>query len=112
MVYGIDASEYAAIMDEQGNVCALCQRAKGTGRRALSVDHDHKTGVVRGCLCMPCNARVLGWARDEIAFFERCIDYLNSPPAVRAIGVRVVPNFEPDDGVRSVDDFLDEEPEF
>jgi len=110
MIYGIDASEYAAIMDEQNGACALCRRAKG-GKRALSVDHDHKTGVVRGCLCMPCNSRVLGWARDEIEFFERCIDYLNNPPAVRAIGVRIVPNFEPDDGTRP-DYPFDEEPEF
>jgi len=57
---------------------------------------------------------VLGHARDEIEFFERCIDFLNSPPAVRAIGVRVVPDFEPDEDddarlqLPEFDDELDE----
>lgn len=91
--YGITAEEYDAIMAEQGGVCALCRRAKGLVK-PLCVDHDHATGMVRGALCNPCNADVLGQARDDIEFFERCIAYLSAPPAVRAIGVRIVPNFE------------------
>ena len=90
-MYGISAEEYYAILELQGGVCYLCRRAKGISK-ALSVDHCHKTGVVRGILCSRCNADVLGHARDDIEFFERCIDYLNSPPAIRAIGVRVVPD--------------------
>ncbi|AAN12779.1 endonuclease VII [Mycobacterium phage Omega] len=90
-IYGITPDEYAAILEEQGGRCALCQRANGT-TKALAVEHDHKTGVVRGICCGPCNLGVLGHARDDIAFFERAIDYLNSPPAVRAIGIRVVPD--------------------
>lgn len=31
--------------------CALC----GVKFRALAVDHDHATGLVRGVLCMTCN---------------------------------------------------------
>ena len=93
-VYGITEEEYNLIWEEQGGKCALCRRATGAGRKKLSVDHCHKTGVVRGLLCAHDNAAVLGHARDEIEFFERCIDYLNNNPAVRAIGVRVVPDFE------------------
>ncbi|KZA07100.1 endonuclease VII domain-containing protein [Acinetobacter baumannii] len=89
--YGISAEEYWLIYAEQGGTCAICQRAKGIGKKPLCVDHDHETGMVRGLLCNPCNADVLGHARDDISFFERAIDYLTSPPAVRAIGRRVIP---------------------
>lgn len=58
----------------------------------MAVDHDHKTGMVRGILCARCNHDILGHARDEIEFFERAIEYLKSPPAISVIGVRIVPN--------------------
>lgn len=90
-IYGISAQEYAAILSEQGGKCYLCRRANGA-TKALAVDHDHRTGMVRGILCGPCNAKVLGHARDDIEFFERAIEYLQSPPAVRVIGVRIVPD--------------------
>ena len=89
-VYGISAEEYWEIYEFQGGRCAMCRRATGASKK-LSVDHCHATGVVRGLLCLPCNRNVLGHAQDEVEFFERAIDYLNSPPAVMAIGVRVVP---------------------
>lgn len=91
-VYGISGDEYRAILEEQGGKCFLCERAYGLSR-ALCVDHCHKTGMVRGCLCSRCN-EMLGHARDSIDFFNRCISYLTEAPAVRAIGVRIVPNFE------------------
>ena len=91
-VYNITGEEYWAIWEHQGGVCYICRRAKGTGRRRLSVDHCHETGIVRGLLCQPCNRDVLGHARDDTEFFERCIEYLNSPPAVEIIGKRIVPD--------------------
>jgi hypothetical protein len=46
----------------------------------LSVDHDHKTLLVRGLLCRPCND-LLGHARDDPEFFTRAKVYLEKPPA-------------------------------
>lgn len=89
-VYGITAEEYAAIYDFQGGRCFICQRATGA-RKKLSVDHCHATGYTRGLLCLPCNRNILGHARDDIAFFERCIEYLKNPPAEAVIGKRVAP---------------------
>lgn len=37
---------------EQNGKCAICQ---GIGSRGLGVDHNHKTGHVRGLLCRHCN---------------------------------------------------------
>lgn len=89
-VYGITGDEYWAIYRYQLGRCFICERATGA-RKRLSVDHCHATGVVRGLLCSTCNSRVLGHLRDEIAAFERAIDYLSQPPAVRIIGERIVP---------------------
>lgn len=89
--YGITAAEYWAIYEAQGRVCYICRRAKGTGRKRLSVDHDHKTGFVRGLICSPCNRDVLGHLRDDTEALQRAITYLLSPPAFAVIGQRIAP---------------------
>ena len=89
--YGITADEYWQIYEAQGGRCYICQRATGTGKKKLSVDHDHKTGWVRGLLCSPDNRDVLGHSREEIEYFERCIEYLKNPPAFAVIGRRIAP---------------------
>jgi hypothetical protein len=40
----------------------------------LSVDHDHKTGKVRGLLCMRCNAE-LAWLEEHR---EEALAYLDA----------------------------------
>jgi hypothetical protein len=50
--------------------CVICG---DTG--ALVVDHDHKTGVVRGMLCNHCN-RGLGHFRDDPELLEFAAQYL------------------------------------
>lgn len=89
-VYGITGEEYWAVYRYQLGRCFICERATGT-RKRLSVDHCHETGVVRGLLCQRCNRDVLGHLRDDVAAFERVIDYLQEPPAVRVLGRRYVP---------------------
>lgn len=88
--YDLTADEYKAIKAHQNGKCALCQRATGA-TKALAVDHDHATGIVRGLTCSFDN-RLLGHARDQIEFFERAIEYLRNPPAVQVIGVRITPD--------------------
>jgi hypothetical protein len=80
-VYGLGPGDYERLYALQGGTCAICKRATGKTRR-LSVDHDHKTGKVRGLLCRPCNS-MLGHARDEREMFKRAYMYLTNPPAGR-----------------------------
>lgn len=88
--YGITAEEYYEVYEAQGGYCYICRRANGKSKR-LSVDHCHKTGLVRGLLCLRCNKHTLGNARDEIEYFERAIEYLKNPPARQVVGERVAP---------------------
>ncbi|MFE0101218.1 endonuclease VII domain-containing protein [Streptomyces sp. NPDC059009] len=78
-MYGLAPGDYEKLRYLQSGRCALCRRANGATIR-LSVDHDHKSGAVRGLLCRPCNS-ILGHGRDDIQFFQRAIGYLMSPPA-------------------------------
>lgn len=60
--YGLTLEGYEGMLLEQGGGCAICGLPPGT--RALHVDHDHRTGEVRGLLCNNCN-QGLGRFRDE-----------------------------------------------
>jgi len=79
--YGVTQEEYDALYKAQGGRCAICRRATGRARR-LAVDHNHKTGEVRGLLCKPCNSYGIGmFARDEPEILDRAANYLRNPPA-------------------------------
>lgn len=57
-LFGITWEQYDQMLSSQGGVCALCgDPPKG---KRLAVDHDHKTGKVRGLLCSFCNHRIIG----------------------------------------------------
>jgi hypothetical protein len=59
--YGITVEEYNAILKRQNGRCRIC-KCKPKGH--LHVDHNHKTGKVRGLLCRSCNIG-LGHLRDN-----------------------------------------------
>lgn len=73
-VYGLEGGEYARYYEAQGGTCAICQRANGRTKR-LAVDHNHRTGVVRGLLCGPCN-QFVGYVGDNPQAFLRAAKYL------------------------------------
>lgn len=77
--YGIGIEEYEAILKSQGGVCAGCKRNvtwKRCGKTMpMNIDHCHKTGQIRGILCLHCN-RGLGCAEDNIQILKNWINYL------------------------------------
>jgi len=76
--FGITPEEYDAQLVAQGGVCAICGRPPKTKR--LNVDHDHRTGRLRGLLEYWCNKFVVGAARVTPEQHRRAADYLESPP--------------------------------
>lgn len=72
--YRIDLNKYNEMVSEQNGVCKICHKPCSS-RKYLSVDHCHKTGVVRGLLCLTCN-NMLQRANDDSSFFNRALQYL------------------------------------
>lgn len=70
--FGMEDGEYKRRLDEQGGVCAIC-RLPCT--KSLAVDHCHKTGVVRGLLCLGCNTAI-GQFHDDPKMLLRAAKYL------------------------------------
>lgn len=61
-------------------LCQICGE-----RPATDLDHDHKTGVIRGFLCHGCNL-VLGYVEKQgNEWGRRAEDYLASPPLPLAV---------------------------
>jgi hypothetical protein len=87
-IFRITPAEYDQILTEQGGGCGICGRQPTPGKRH-AVDHDHKTGFVRGLLCFMCNKRVLGARSAEV--LVKTAAYVTDPPARRVIGDRVAP---------------------
>ena len=77
--YGITPEEYEALLEYQGGVCAICLQRPVTKR--LAVDHNHRTGAVRGLLCSRCNHDLLGALHDSLGVALRAVQYLGLPPA-------------------------------
>ena len=83
--YNLTLAQYNAILEKQGGGCAICGNKPRT--KNFAVDHDHTTGQVRGILCMYCNNKLLGGARDSVDLLKKAVDYLENPPAVPAVGI-------------------------
>jgi len=71
--YGIQVDEFDAMMLDQDSKCYIC--LGDNGLIALCIDHDHKTGKVRGLLCNRCN-RGLGLFQDNPELLFKAVDYL------------------------------------
>lgn len=77
--YGLTIQAYNDLFKKQGGVCAICLRPPKTKR--LHVDHDHKSGKVRGLLDYTCNRKLIGRYRYHQAWiFERAWKYLLATP--------------------------------
>jgi hypothetical protein len=99
--YRITPEQYDALRAGQNFRCGICgiheadvdlKRVGGRPRRdgqplfkvALAVDHDHRTGAIRGLLCPSCNAG-LGAFGDDPKRRRAAITYLKG---VRRLGPR------------------------
>ena len=74
--YGITEEFFSNMLQSQNNACAICNR-DFIGGTDIKIDHDHKTGQVRGLLCHNCNTG-LGHFKDNIKIFQSTIKYLEN----------------------------------
>lgn len=75
--YGITLEDYNRMFAEQGGVCKICKK-DDPGRKQsnhLAVDHCHKTGRVRGLLCLKCNKGLADF-NEDLELFKKAMEYL------------------------------------
>lgn len=74
--YGITVDEYMEMYMAQDGKCAICGAEVGNAEGdRLYVDHNHRTGKVRGILCSNCNLGI-GKFFDNIELLRKAIQYL------------------------------------
>ena len=77
--YNFTPLDYAEMLLAQQGVCGSCgqpeTRRQNDKFTALAVDHDHKTGLVRGLLCSRCNL-ALGFLDDNTAKIRKLLAYM------------------------------------
>lgn len=78
--YGITVEDQDRMLKEQNNKCAICGKEIflfSTSKNLIAhVDHNHKTGKIRGLLCHDCNVG-LGNFKDNTEYLLGAISYLN-----------------------------------
>lgn len=73
--FGITPEQYEALYQQQDRACAICRATSNFTFKNLCVDHDHRTGKVRGLLCLNCNT-ALGQFKDSTDLLVRAVGYL------------------------------------
>lgn len=77
--YGITLEDLEKMLRDQDNKCAICGKEIflfGSSKKITAhVDHDHKTGKVRGLLCQECNTG-LGKFMDNTDYLLSAVSYL------------------------------------
>lgn len=67
--------EYRRLVQNADFKCQVCRTPETDGKTRLAVDHDHRTGEVRGVLCHRCN-RGIGLLGDSVEGAEAALTYL------------------------------------
>lgn len=75
--YGITLEQFESILESQGGICPVCEESG----KVMCLDHNHKTLKVRGVVCLNCNLRVIGGARDQDYKLVNAARYVTDNPA-------------------------------
>src|SRR4051812_43375900 len=74
--YGITEEQYNELLTAQEHSCGVCAKHESSFTVRLAVDHNHRTGEIRGLLCRYCNHRLVGRHTDS-KLVHRIADYLD-----------------------------------
>lgn len=69
--YQITKEEYLKMIKDSNGKCAICKLKV----KELTVDHNHRTGKVRGVLCHKCNSAI-GLFMENVKNLKSAIKYL------------------------------------
>jgi Recombination endonuclease VII len=77
--YRISGKDLAELYDRQKNRCAICGEEPPYG---LVIDHNHKTGFIRGLLCRRCNTGI-GCFQDDVHRMLAAVEYVKTETVLR-----------------------------
>lgn len=80
--YGIDSMDFDTLWVVFKGKCCICgndlklpKSQRGQPLDVVAIDHDHKTGNIRGLLCNGCN-KGIGYFHDDPILLEKARRYL------------------------------------
>lgn len=73
--FNMTSAEYDNLLSSQNYCCKICGVHKDNVKNHLSVDHCHKTGKIRGLLCIKCNSGI-GFFNEDKGIINKAIKYL------------------------------------
>ena len=71
--YGISLNKYHNMLQQQDCRCAICNKRN----KQLVIDHNHKTGKIKGLLCNKCNSGI-GFLQDSVHIINKARIYLQN----------------------------------
>jgi hypothetical protein len=76
--YGLTLQDFDGLLEAQRHCCAMCSLPFGAGQAFQPcVDHNHKTGAIRGLIHGVCNTRI-GRFNDDPEALETAALYLRT----------------------------------
>ena len=81
--YGITIKDWNKLFKKQNGCCAICKKPQSSFHQKLHVDHDHKSGKVRGLLCISCNIFIGAYEKRQ-EYLELIVKYLKWSPLVKS----------------------------
>lgn len=86
--YGITKEDYDRMLEQQEGQCAICGVTSpgwpSIESGTFHVDHNHRTGEVRGLLCSTCN-QGLGYFKDDPGLLSAAAAYLRARQDLPAV---------------------------
>jgi len=70
--YGLSLEQVDELVLKQNHKCAICGKLLKETKRCI--DHDHRTGKVRGILCIRCNTGL--WSLEDEEYKVKALEYL------------------------------------
>lgn len=83
-MYGISGEEFMELMNAQAGRCAICKQEFADKPRSINVDHDHKSGHVRGLLCGKCNLALGHFGDSEVTLLS-AVSYLRKRSILESV---------------------------
>ena len=62
------------LIGKHGDKCAICEKPRSNFKNRFALDHNHRTGRIRGLLCYRCNKFVVG--RHSLESALKLYEYL------------------------------------